>query len=424
VIRRAACTAPEAAAGIAVPRWPAVRTVAVTLLLTLAMMAMPGGPAVAAAMDEETLERSVSAAGAVLWDPLDRRVLWGRDARVPRRMASTTKIMTTLLALEADTLDDTVTVSTTAAAADSQPGAASLGLRAGQRIAMGDLLTALMLRSGNDAAVAVAEHVAGSEAAFVDQMNAAARRLGLDATQFINASGLTNSPEHHASPRDLALLAHEAMAHDAFAQIAGTTRAKVAGVGLLESRNLLLTTYEGATGIKTGYTALAGLCLVASATRDGRDLYAVVLDSTDSFADATALLDLGYDAFTVTSAAGAVAEVYRTAWGEIGLETDTTARTVPVDAKVRTRTVLVPTPPAQTTAGTVLGRTDLMVDGRVRARSPVRATGPVPDEPAVTPDTAAGAAIQDAIRAFVRTAPQRRPVPEGSERIVRQAARS
>jgi D-alanyl-D-alanine carboxypeptidase (penicillin-binding protein 5/6) len=398
---------------------------AVTIVLAIGMAAASVIPVSASPVDQEALGRRVSASGAVLWDPLDGRVLWGREARVPRRIASTTKIMTTLLAIEAGTLNDTVTVSATAAAADSQPGAASLGLRAGGKITMRDLLTGLMLRSGNDAAVAVAEHVAGSEAAFVDDMNAEARRLGLDATNFINASGLTDSPEHHASPRDLAVLAHAAMTDERFADIAGTFRASIAGLGTLESRNLLLSTYDGATGVKTGYTALAGQCLVASARRDGRELYAVVLDSTDNFADAAALLDLGYDAFTVVSAAGAVAEVYRTAWGPIELEVaNTPARTVKEDATVRTRTVLVPTPPPQTTAGTVLGRTDLVVDGRVRARSPLRAMGPVPDESAVTPATAAGAAIQEAIRAFVRTTPQRRPVPESSDRIVRQAGRS
>jgi len=411
--------------GVVVPRRDAARRAAVTVVLAVSMVVASGLPVSASGVDEEALEHKVSAAGAVLWDPLDGRVLWGREEHVPRRIASTTKIMTTLLAIEAGTLDDTVTVSATAAGADSQSGAASLGLRAGEKIAMRHLLTGLMLRSGNDAAVAVAEHVAGSEAAFVKEMNAVARRLGLDATNFINASGLTDSPEHHASPRDLAVLAHAAMTHERFADIAGTSRASVAGLGTLESRNLLLDTYDGATGVKTGYTALAGQCLVASARRDGRELYAVVLDSTDTFADAAALLDLGYDAFTVVSTAGAVAEVYRTAWGAIDLQAaDTPARTVPADAKVRTRTVLVPTPPPQTTVGTVLGRTDLVVDGRVRARSPLRAMGPVPDESAVTPATAAGAAIQEAIRAFVRTTPQRRPVPESSDRIVRQAGRS
>jgi D-alanyl-D-alanine carboxypeptidase (penicillin-binding protein 5/6) len=397
--------------------------VAITVMLTVGLIGTAAPPA-AADVDSTALERGVTASGAVLWDPLDGRVLWGREEHVPRRMASTTKIMTVLLALREDTLDDTVTVSATAAAADSEPGAATVGLRAGEQIGMHDLLVALMLRSGNDAAVAVAEHVAGSESAFVDDMNAEARRLGLDATHFINASGLTNSPEHHSSPRDLAVLAHAAMREEPFAEIAGTVRADIPGVGRMESRNLLLRSYEGATGIKTGYTSLAGLCLVASATRDGRDLYAVVLDSTDSFGDTAMMLDFGYEEFTVASAAGAVPDVYRTAWGEIDLETDAPARTVPVGAKVRTRTVLVPVPPARTVAGTVLGRTDLVVDGRVRSRSQLRAIGAIPEAPEASSATAAGAAIHEAIRAFVRSSPQRRPVREGPERIVRQAGRS
>jgi serine-type D-Ala-D-Ala carboxypeptidase (penicillin-binding protein 5/6) len=407
-----------------VPRWRAACAAVLAAVLAAGLIVTSAPPAAATEVDSKVLERGVTASGAVLWDPLDGRVLWGRDENVPRRMASTTKIMTVLLAIREDTLDDTITVSTTAAAADSEPGAATVGLRAGEQIGMYDLLVALMLRSGNDAAVAVAEHVAGSEPAFVEAMNAEARRLGLDATHFINSSGLTNSPDHHSSPRDLAVLAHAAMREEPFAEIAGTVHANIPGIGSMESRNLLLTSYEGATGIKTGYTSLAGLCLVASATRDGRDLYAVVLDSGDSFGDTAMMLDFGYEEFTVASAAGAVPEVYRTAWGEIGLQTDTPARTVPVAAKVRTRTVLVPVPPSRTAAGTVLGRTDLVVDGRVRARSPLRAMEAIPEPPAASPATAAGGAIQEAIRAFVRSSPQRRPVREGSERIVRQAGRS
>jgi D-alanyl-D-alanine carboxypeptidase (penicillin-binding protein 5/6) len=271
----------------------------------------------------------------------------------------------------------------------------------------------------------VAEHVAGSEAAFVERMNAQARALGMTDTNFINASGLTNSSRHHASPRDLAVLAHEAMSDDDFAAIAGTVRADIPGLGSLHTRNLLLRRYEGATGVKTGYMASAGLCLVASATRDGRDLYAVVLDSDDSFGDTAAVLDLGYDAFTVVAVDGAVPAVYRTAWGVVDLQRpDAAPHTVAVADDVRVRTSLVPVPPGNTTSGTVLGRAELLVDGEVVDRSPLRAAGPLPGAPAATPSTAAGAAVQEAIRAFVRVRPQRRPVPEGGERIVRQAGRS
>jgi D-alanyl-D-alanine carboxypeptidase (penicillin-binding protein 5/6) len=282
-----------------------------------------------------------------------------------------------------------------------------------------------MLRSGNDAAVAVAEHVAGSEAAFVDRMNDAADDLGLEDTDFINASGLTNSPAHHASPRDLAVLAAAAMDDPRFAEIVGVRRADLPGLGTLETRNLLLNRYDGATGVKTGYMSAAGLCLVASATRDGRDLYAVVLDSDDTFADTAELLDQGFDGFTVVSASSAVPAVYRTADGVVELQADQAEQhTVARDSRVRIRTSLVPMPPADTTEGTVLGEAHLVVDGQVRGRSPLRASGPLPASEHRSSAEAAGGALQDAIRAFVRTAPQRRPVPEGTDRIVQEAARS
>ena len=397
---------------------------ALLALLALVLVTVVAAPA-DAQIRPRRLEREVSASGAVLWDPIEQRALWGRDADVPRPMASTTKIMTAWLAISEDTYDDTVTVSATAASADDEAGAASLGLRADERIAMDDLLVGLMLRSGNDAAVAVAEHVAGSEAAFVDRMNAAAEDLGLEDTNFINASGLTNSPAHHASPRDLAVLAAAAMADRRFAEIVGVKRATLPGLGTLETRNLLLNRYDGATGVKTGYMSAAGLCLVASATRDGRDLFAVVLDSDDTFAETAELLDQGFDGFTVVSASSAVPAVYRTADGVVELRAQPAEqRTVARDSRVRIRTSLVPMPPADTAEGTVLGEAQLVVDGQVRQRSSLRASGPLPSSEDRSSAEAAGGALQDAIRAFVRTAPQRRPVPEGADRIVREAARS
>jgi D-alanyl-D-alanine carboxypeptidase (penicillin-binding protein 5/6) len=397
---------------------------ALALLLALALVTLTTAPAVAQ-VNERRMEREVTASGAVLWDPIEQRALWGRDADVARPMASTTKIMTTWLAIENGTYDDTVTVSATAASADDRAGAASLGLQAGEQIAMDDLLTGLMLRSGNDAAVAVAEHVAGSEEAFVDQMNAAAADLGLEDTNFINASGLTNSPAHHASPLDLAVLADVAMSDKRFADIVGVKRADLPGLGTLETRNLLLNRYDGATGVKTGYMSAAGLCLVASATRDGRDLFAVVLDSDDSFADTAALLDQGFDGFTVVATAAAVPDVYRTAAGAVDLQvSEDEQHTVPRDQDVHIRTSLAPIPPADATEGTVLGEAQLVVDGEVRKRSPLRASGPLPVAEGGSSAAVAGSAMQDAIRAFVRTAPQRRPVPEATDRIVREAARS
>lgn len=390
---------------------PRVARGAVVAVLAVLLVAAPASARQTARSGPDA---PISAEGAVLWDPLDSRVLWGRAAGSPRRMASTTKIMTALLAVEAGAVDDTVTVSPAAAAADDVPGAATLGLRAGQRVEMDDLLTALMMRSGNDAAAVVAEHVAGSEAAFVTMMNARAGELGLEDTSFVDASGLTDSPAHHASPRDLARLGQIAMRDPAFADLVDDYRVTLPDFGTLVSRNLLLDSYPGATGIKTGYTSLAGLCLVASATRNGRTLYAVVLDSDDNFADTTALLDHGFDDFTVASAADVELGPYRTSGGDVSTRlVDAGAHTVPVDGTVRVRASLVPDPKGPVRRGTRLGRAELVVAGRVVDTAGIEASSTSPMADPGTPSSSAGAAVEDAIRAFVRATPRRLDVPTG-----------
>jgi D-alanyl-D-alanine carboxypeptidase (penicillin-binding protein 5/6) len=380
-----------------------------TALLAACALIVTSAPAAAAQTpDGRAVRDSVTAEGAVLWDPLDGRVLWGRAPDTARRMASTTKIMTALLAVEAGTIGDTVTVSPTAAAADSEPGAATLNLQAGQRVGMRGLLQALMMRSGNDAAAAVAEHVEGSQQAFVAAMNRRARRLGLEDTHFLDATGLSDDPRHHASPADLARLAEIAMERPAFAALVGTFRDDVPGFGPLISRNLLLDTYDGATGVKTGYTALAGLCLVASATRDGRTLYTAVLDSDDIFADTTALLDHGFDAYDVAAADDVDAGIYRTSRGSVALRvTDSARRTVPADATVRVRSWLAPHPPVRIAAGTRLGRVELVVDGRVVDTAGLEAAADLDGTRRDAPAAVVGDAIEDAVRAYVRSTPRR-----------------
>jgi D-alanyl-D-alanine carboxypeptidase (penicillin-binding protein 5/6) len=356
----------------------------------------------------------ISAKGALLWDPADEMALFGRDADEPRRMASTTKVMTVLLALEAGTLDEPVTVSSHAVAVGRMPGAADLGLAAGQVFPMRSLLAGLMLRSGNDAAVAVAEHVAGSEAVFVEKMNTRARELGLANTTFLDASGLTDDPGHHTSPLDLARLAAVAMQHPEFSLWAGAARLDVPDLGLLWNRNELIGVYRGATGVKTGYTALAGLCLVASATRDGRTLYAVVLDSKNSFADVAALLDHGFSAFRrpVPVSAGVVAATYRWSDADVGLvANEPLARTVPVGSAVTWHTVLYPHTARPVRTGAVLGRAELVVDGQVVRTVDLHAQHAVPAPLAATRGALAGSFVQDTIRAFTRLRLFDRAVP-------------
>lgn len=351
---------------------------------------------------------AVTATAAVVWDPADGQVLHADDAETGRPMASTTKIMTVLLALEAGTVDDVVIVSEQAAATGRIAGAATLNLAAGQQVAMRSLLAGLLLRSGNDAAVAVAEHVAGSEGAFVERMNARAAELELTGTAFTDASGLTDDPGHRASPLDLARLAQVAMAIPTFAELAGAATLTVPGLGLLRSRNELLFAYQGATGVKTGFTSLAGECLVASATRDGRTLIVTVLDADRgaSFGDAAALLDYGFAAFERPQplAAGAIATTYRWPGAEVQLvATAALARTVPAGTEATWRTVVTPAADRPVAEGATLGVAELVVDGAVVAATDLVA-GAAVAAPAtdLAPAAEVGAALQEALRAFVR----------------------
>jgi D-alanyl-D-alanine carboxypeptidase (penicillin-binding protein 5/6) len=395
-----------------------VRPRGVGLVVALVLLAVPA-PAHAAVQEpspepqpdvQEPSPRPrphVTARGAVLWDPADQRMLFDLDADMGRPMASTTKIMTTLLALEAGTVEDTVTVSAHAATR----GGASLGLRAGQTLPMRSLIAGLMMRSGNDAATAVAEHVDGSEEAFVARMNVRARELGLTQTSFVNASGLTDDPRHRASPLDLARLAHHAMGLPDFAAYAGTVRAAVPGLPPMVTRNELLTLYEGATGVKTGYTNLAGLCLVGSATRDGRTLYAVVLGSDasnprSSFDDVAALLDHGFHAFRRVDLASVDVDVTRYRWadGDVGLRvTEQLGVTVPADATVTWRTVVPPTVERPIAAGEEVGLVHVVVDGVIRSQVPLVAAEDVgPRGGSAAPAARIGAGVQEALRAFAR----------------------
>lgn len=226
----------------------------------------------------------------------DGRELWSRAADAQRAMASTTKIMTAVVVLESvDDLDERVRVT---AAADAV-GESEAGLLPGESYTVRSLLEAMLVHSGNDAATALAEHVAGSQPAFVELMNAKAQELDLKETRFTNPHGL-DEPGHHTSARDLATLARYALQIPEFRRIVGMPSMTLAG-GRAERRfensNKLIGRYPGATGVKTGWTNKAGYCLVASAERDGVSLVCVVLGTrseSERFAEARALLDWGF----------------------------------------------------------------------------------------------------------------------------------
>lgn len=221
------------------------------------------------------------------------RELFARNASAALPNASTTKMTTALVVRAGATPDESVMVSAAAAAT----GGGGLDLRAGEIFSVEALLYALLLDSSNDAAVALAEHVSGSEDDFVAEMNETAAELGATDTHYVTPHGL-DMPGHGSSARDLALIAAELLADPLLAKIVGTSEARVRGPEgtiLLENRNLLLEGYSGATGVKTGFTAGAGNVLVASAQRDGRRLIAVAMHSVDAAVDAAALLDVGWE---------------------------------------------------------------------------------------------------------------------------------
>lgn len=237
----------------------------------------------------------LSASEALLADSDTNQVLVAVNPDNPRPMASITKLMTALLALERSGLADRVVISPGALVGES-----SMGLQAGEVVTVEDLLWGLLLNSGNDAAMALAEHVAGSVPEFVAMMNARAAELGLTSTRFANPHGM-DAPEHSSSAYDLWRLAEAALTHPKFVEIVATQSWTAAGHSLW-NRNELLGSYPGADGVKTGTTDLAGESLVASATRDGHRAVAVILGSSDRYADARALLDFYFSVFQWTQA--------------------------------------------------------------------------------------------------------------------------
>ena len=245
----------------------------------------------------------VSAKSAVLMEVSTGKLLCAQNESVPLPPASVTKIMTLLLVMEAldsgkITWEDTVTASETAAA----KGGSQVYLKAGETMSVTDMVKAIAVSSANDCACAMAEHLAGSEEAFVQQMNARAKELGIENTHLVNCTGLDDGPEgkqHLTTALDIALMSRELLLHHPkikdFTTIwMDTLRGGTFG---LSNTNKLVRFYSGCTGLKTGFTQGAGYCLSASAARDGMELIAVVMGCDSSktrFAACKSLLDHGF----------------------------------------------------------------------------------------------------------------------------------
>ena len=316
---------------------------------------------------------TVAAKGAVLIDGASGRVLFGQNENARYPMASTTKVMTTLLALENAPLDARVTAGKNAAGVTGT----SLYLSEGETLSMEHMLYGLMLRSGNDAAVAVAEHIAGSVANFADLMNARAAELSADA-HYVNPHGL-DAEGHETSALGLARVMREALKNPQFREITGTKRKIIPWVGneysrVLENKNRLLTTYEGTTGGKTGFTNRAGRCLVFSARRDGLELIGAVLNCPTWFDTAEAMLDYGFEHFRLERAYGpgaavrAVPVLNGSAAAVNAVADGDLAGAVPIGGAVDVVVTLPDTLEAPVEAGAVLGTAALHAGGQTVAQ--------------------------------------------------------
>ena len=260
-------------------------------LWLLALLLLIPAPARAAQKQEE-----ISAKAYALVEAGSGRLLLGKNEHDRLPMASTTKIMTALLILEAgEDLDQLIAVDQQAAGTEGS----SLYLEAGERISLRDLLYGLMMKSGNDAAVALAIHMDGSVTAFADRMNRRAAELGCADTHFVNPNGL-HDPDHYTSAYDLCRMAAAAMELPFFRELVSTERYTATTgdrVRTFQTKNKVLTRVEGGCGVKTGYTKKAGRCLCFAAQRAGMLLIGAALNAPDMWGDGKKLLDRGFSEY-------------------------------------------------------------------------------------------------------------------------------
>lgn len=269
------------------------------LALSLAITSLLFSPIPAAAAQEDNMPLPLSSASALLMEKETGTVLLQQNAHQKLEPASVTKVMTLLLVMEAVdsgrlSLDESVPVSAHAAGM----GGSQVYLKEGERLSVSDLIKCVAVVSGNDCAVALAERLSGSESAFVEQMNQKAQALGMEDTHFVNCTGLP-APGHLTSAYDIALMSRQLLLHHPDIRQYTTiwTDSIRNGAFGLTNTNRLIRFYDGATGLKTGFTASAQYCMSAAAQRNGMELIAVVMKAPTTaqrFQDASCLLDYGF----------------------------------------------------------------------------------------------------------------------------------
>ena len=260
----------------------------------------------AAQVDTDVSTKLINAKSGFLTEASTGEVLYEQNADERLPIASVTKTMTMLLIMEAlDSgkikYDDSVTVSEYAASM----GGSQVFLEVGEQMSVDDMLKAIAVASGNDAAVAMAEHISGSEGAFVERMNKRAAELGCDNTHFINCNGLDETPEHYSSARDIAKISRELLKHTKIFDYTTIWMDSLRNGSFgLSNTNKLIRFYKGANGLKTGSTSTAKYCISATAERDGMQLIAVIIaapTTADRFSSASAMLDYGFANYEVAN---------------------------------------------------------------------------------------------------------------------------
>lgn len=247
---------------------------------------------------------SLNARSAILYDATYDRILYEKNSKQKRANASTTKMITALVAYEKGNLDDIVEISQSAA----NVGGSTIDLKKGDKISLNDLIKGLLIHSGNDAAVAIAEHIAGSVERFSVLMNEKAEEIGATDTNFVTPHGL-DSEKHYSTAYDLVLIAKEILKNEYLSSIVSQKSAELNINGrmkVINTTNEMLSYYDGANGIKTGYTGEAGRCLVTSAKKNGRLLISVVLgcdSKKNRTIDSIRLLDYGFNEFEIVNLA-------------------------------------------------------------------------------------------------------------------------
>jgi serine-type D-Ala-D-Ala carboxypeptidase (penicillin-binding protein 5/6) len=297
----------------------------------------------------------VDAGAYVLVDTATGQVLAGSGATEKRAVASTVKVLTVLTAAARVELDDEVTVGEEV---EGVPGS-GVGLEPGDTWTVAELFDGLIARSGNEAAEAIATHVGGTTEGFLELMRADVAAMGLEDVELVSVSGLDDA--NQLSALDLATIARVALAQDELRGFFARTQVALPSEGLVPTRNELLDRYPDATGLKTGFTSLAGNSLIGSARRDGRELIAVVLDAGDDparFDTAAALLDLGFDRFQAAELGASLR--YTVAGGEVAFTVEGVPVVTPTDLPAELVLGLQARPPDGDVEVDVLVGTDVL----------------------------------------------------------------